>query len=100
MPSHFNFSNYLPCLPVNTYVCFYGCRHRLTNVNLLYFPDSIEIASLQRLRQVLFDVRVENSNLAKSLSEESNYAMYQEETPTQRLAILAKLLKLTIFPQC
>ena len=33
------------------------------------------------LRQVLFDLRAGNSNLAKSLSEKSNHAMYQDENP-------------------
>ena len=31
------------------------------------------------LRYVLFDIRVGNSNLAKSLGEKKNYAMYQDE---------------------
>ena len=34
---------------------------------------------LRRLRQVLFDVRAENSNLAKCPVEKSNHAMYQDE---------------------
>ena len=34
---------------------------------------------LNCLRQVLFDVQAGNSNLAKSLSEKSNHAMYQNE---------------------
>ena len=48
------------------------------------------------VRQVLLGIRAENSNLAKSLSEKSNHAMYQDEKK-QMLAILAKLTKLTIF---
>ena len=36
---------------------------------------------LNKLRQVLFDLRAGNSNLAKSLSEKSNHAMYQDENP-------------------
>ena len=31
------------------------------------------------LRQVLFDIRAGNSNLAKSLGEKSNHAMYQDQ---------------------
>ena len=33
------------------------------------------------LRQFLFEIRAGNSNLAKSLSEKSNHAMYQDENP-------------------
>ena len=33
------------------------------------------------LRQVLFDIRAGNSDLAKSLGEKSNHAMYQDENP-------------------
>ena len=40
------------------------------------------------LRQVLFDIRAGNSNLAKSLSEESNHAMYQAENPHRCLPSL------------
>ena len=40
------------------------------------------------LRQVLFDVRAGNSNLAKRLSENSNHAMYQEENPHRGLLSL------------
>ena len=43
---------------------------------------------LQQLRQVLFDIRVRNSNLAKSLSEKSNHAMYQDENPHRCLLCL------------
>ena len=41
--------------------------------------DCTIIVTLQMLRQVLFDLRAGNSNLAKSLSEKSNHAMYQDE---------------------
>ena len=40
------------------------------------------------LRQVLLDIRAENSNLAKSLSEKSNHAMYQDENPHRGLLSL------------
>ena len=41
------------------------------------------------LRQVLFDVRAGNSNLAKSLSEKSNHAiMYQDANPHRGLLSL------------
>ena len=33
------------------------------------------------LRQVTYDVRAGNSDLAKRLSEKSNHAMYQVENP-------------------
>ena len=33
---------------------------------------------IKDLRQVLFDIRAGNSNLAKSLSEKSTLAMYQD----------------------
>ena len=49
------------------------------------------------LRQILFDIRAGNSNLAKSLSEKSNHAMYQDENPHRFFAILANLTKLTNF---
>ena len=39
-------------------------------------------AVLELSRQVLFDLRAGNSNLAKSLSEKSNHAMYQDENHT------------------
>ena len=37
---------------------------------------STDILLLQALRQVLFDVLAGNPNLAKSLNEKSNHAMY------------------------
>ena len=40
------------------------------------------------LRQVLFDLRVGNSNLAKSLGEKSNHAMYQDKNPHRCLLSL------------
>ena len=40
------------------------------------------------LRQVLFDIRAGNSNLAKSLSEKSNHAMHQDENPHRCLLSL------------
>ena len=42
----------------------------------------------ERLRQVLFDIRVGNSNLAKSLGEKSNYAMYEDENQHRYLLSL------------
>ena len=33
----------------------------------------------ESLRQVLFDLQAGNSNLATSLNEKSNHAMYQDE---------------------
>ena len=44
--------------------------------------------SHQKLRQVLFDVRAGNSDLAKSLSEKINLAMYQDENPHRGLPSL------------
>ena len=49
------------------------------------------------LRRVLFDIRAGNSNLANSLSEKANHAMYQDENPHTCFAIFAKLTKLIIF---
>ena len=49
---------------------------------------STKLFKRQGLRQILFDVLMENSNLAKSLSGKSNHAMYLHET-TLKLAILA-----------
>ena len=40
------------------------------------------------LRQDLFDLRAGNSNLAKSLTEKSNHAMYQDENPHRCLLSL------------
>ena len=40
------------------------------------------------LRQVLFDLRAGNSNLAKSLDEKSNHTMYQDENPHRCLLSL------------
>ena len=37
------------------------------------------------LRQVLFDVRAGNSDLAKSLNEKRNHVMYQDENPHRGL---------------
>ena len=49
------------------------------------------IVYIQILRQVLFDIRVGNSNLAKSLIEISNHAMYQHENPHRCLLSLQNL---------
>ena len=38
-------------------------------------------AYAESLRQVLFDIRAGNSNLAKSLGEKRNHGMYQDENP-------------------
>ena len=45
-------------------------------------------AFLNKLTQVLFDGRAGNSDLAKSLSEKSNQAMYQNENPQRGLLFL------------
>ena len=54
--------------------------------------SSISIGRTERiyesLRQVVFDIRAGNSNLAKSLSEKSNHAMYQDENPQRCLLSL------------
>ena len=42
----------------------------------------------KELRQVLLDIRAGSSNLAKSLSEKSNHAMYQDENPYKCLLSL------------
>ena len=42
----------------------------------------------KRLKHVLFDMRVENTNLAKSLSEKGNHAMYKDENPYRYLLSL------------
>ena len=44
--------------------------------------------SVRILRQVLFDIRAENSNLAKSLGEKRNHAMYQNGNPHRGLLSL------------
>ena len=53
---------------------------------------STDMPSLQllegKLRQVLLDIQAENSNLAKSLSEKSSHAMYQDENPQRCLLSL------------
>ena len=41
--------------------------------------NHIESLSVMILRQVLFDIGVGNSNLAESLGEKSNHAMYQDQ---------------------
>ena len=40
------------------------------------------------LRQVSFNIRAGNSNLAKSLGEKSNHAMYQDQNPHRCLLSL------------
>ena len=47
-----------------------------------------DIKTSKKLRQVLFDIRAGNSNLAKSLCEKSNPAMYQHENPRRCLLSL------------
>ena len=45
-------------------------------------PSVIQVyLSMNILKQVLFDIRAGNSNLAKSLSEKGNHAMYQDKNP-------------------
>ena len=50
-----------------------------------------------KIRQVLFDIRVGNSNLTKSLSEKSNHAMYQDENPHRCLLSLQNLQNQPFF---
>ena len=51
--------------------------------------DTMTLLSFEwKLRQVLFDIRAGNSNLAKSLTEKSNHAMYQDENPHRCLLSL------------
>ena len=50
--------------------------------NCMYVTDQgyVEYKSTEyKLRQVLCDVRAGNSDLARSFSEKSNHAMYQDE---------------------
>ena len=47
-----------------------------------------EVMIYRKLRQVLVGIRAGNSNLAKSLSEKSNHAMYQDENPHRCLLSL------------
>ena len=56
-----------------------------TNVIVLFL---LRVMKDVILRQVLFDVRAGNSNLAKSLSEKSNHAMYQDANPHRGLLSL------------
>ena len=58
------------------------CQHIIKMNN----PSTIRPGEL--LRQVLFDIRGGNSNLAKSLCEKSNHAMYQDENPHRCLLSL------------
>ena len=56
---------------------------------LLKVPISASIILLiRKLRQVSFDIGAGNSNLAKSLSEKGNRAMYQDENPHSYLLSL------------
>ena len=41
----------------------------------------LSVKKFWKLTQVLFDVRARNSNLAKSPSEESNHALYHDQSP-------------------
>ena len=52
------------------------------------FPSACTAHPHKALKQVLFDIRSGNSNLAKSLSEKSNHAMYQDENPHRGLLFL------------
>ena len=69
---------------------------RLKQRNIFFSLQTIEYLSssilrikiLKQLRQVLFDLRAGNSNVAKSLSEKSNHAMYQDENPHRCLLSL------------
>ena len=40
-----------------------------------------KVNQFRKLRQILFDIRAENSNLAKNLIEKINHAMYQDKIP-------------------
>ena len=44
-----------------------------------FFGLYSEYQNFKMLRQVLFDIRAGNSNMAKRLCEKSNQAMYQDE---------------------
>ena len=51
----------------------------LFTIRVTAYVEFLKANFSYKLRQVLFDVREGNSNLAKSPSEKSNHAMYQEE---------------------
>ena len=52
------------------------------------FTQETTMMFYRSLRQDLFDLRAGNSNLAKSLTEKSNHAMYQDENPHRCLLSL------------
>ena len=59
--------------------------------------DLTKILLSKSLRQVLFDVRAENSNLAKSPSEKNNHAMYRDEN-SHRVCCPHKITVTDNFP--
>ena len=59
--------------PTKTLGCYKVCP------SLLF--EKSQLIMRENLRQVLFDLRAGISNLAKSLGEKSNDAMYQDENP-------------------
>ena len=76
-------------------------QHKILRKMSLLFPsivifcpalprELVTMATLNdmSLRQVLFDIRAGNSNLAKSLSEKNNHAMYQDDNPHRCLLSL------------
>ena len=68
---------YLTTFPENPLVLQHFTHNRLSRIRW----NSL-------LRQVLFDIRAGNSNLAKSPVEKRNHAMYQDENPHRCLISL------------
>ena len=64
------------------------CESHLKVRKIAVYRFLISFLVLELLRQVLFGIRAGNSNLAKSLSEKSNHAMYQDENPHRCLLSL------------
>ena len=82
--------NDLPNVAKNGKICMYVDDTNLsTNVNKVSdISDQLIPEFTNILRHVLFDIRAGNSNLAKSLGEKSNHAMYQDEKPHRCLLSL------------
>ena len=51
----------------------------ILNIGIVRMTGEVLAKFNEQLRQVLFDVRAGNSDLAISLGEKSNHAMYQNE---------------------
>ena len=62
--------------------------HELSKYEINFSLRFFQTGDIAFLRQVLFDLRAGNSNLAKSLGEKSNHAMYQDENPHRCLLSL------------